>query len=60
MWRAVIERHAPFAGGMVERGLADNGVDYATSGGFVDSLIPELEAPCQDVVDGTIIVPAIP
>jgi basic membrane protein A len=39
--------------------LADEGVDYATSGGFVDDVVPVLEQYRQDIIDGVISVPTV-
>ncbi|GAA3606053.1 BMP family ABC transporter substrate-binding protein [Nonomuraea rosea] len=41
-------------------GLKQNGVTYATSGGFVDDVKPRLEQMRQAIVDGTIVVPTTP
>ena len=41
-------------------GLADGGVDYATSGGFVDDIAPQLERFKQDITAGHIHVPTTP
>ncbi len=49
-----------FISGIREYGLAEDGVGYATSGGHVDSLIPELERLKQLIVDGEIEVPHYP
>jgi basic membrane protein A and related proteins len=40
--------------------LADGGLEYATSGGFVDDIVPELERLKQDIIDGRIQVPTVP
>ena len=37
--------------------LADGGVGYATSGGHIDGIIPELEAYQKKIIDGSITVP---
>jgi basic membrane protein A len=49
-----------FAGGYRAFGLADDGVGYATSGGFVDDISSELEALKADIVSGAIVVPDTP
>jgi basic membrane protein A len=41
-------------------GLAEDGVGYATSGGAIDDIIPELEEFKQQIIDGTIVVPTVP
>jgi basic membrane lipoprotein Med (substrate-binding protein (PBP1-ABC) superfamily)/DNA-binding SARP family transcriptional activator len=40
--------------------LADGGVEYATSGGFVDDIVPELERLKLAIIDGRIQVPTVP
>ena len=40
--------------------LAAGGVDYATSGGFVDDIADQLEELKQQIIDGTIEVPTTP
>jgi basic membrane lipoprotein Med (substrate-binding protein (PBP1-ABC) superfamily)/DNA-binding SARP family transcriptional activator len=40
--------------------LANGGVDYATSGGFVDEHVPELEQLRSDIIAGRIEVPTVP
>jgi basic membrane protein A len=37
--------------------LADNGVGYSTSGGFIDDLVPTIEALKARIIDGEIVVP---
>lgn len=49
-----------FTGGEEVWGLSRNGVDYATSGGFVDAHVPTLEPLRQDIIAGTIVVPTVP
>ena len=49
-----------FTGGHEHWDLSRDGVDYATSGGFVDSYVPALEDIRQDIIDGVIIVPTVP
>ena len=49
-----------FASGEQVLGLAEDGVDYATSGGFVDDIAPELERLKRDIIDGRIQVPTVP
>jgi basic membrane protein A and related proteins len=40
--------------------LASGGVDYATSGGFVDEHVPVLERLRTDIIAGRIEVPTVP
>ncbi|HET6212009.1 MAG TPA: BMP family ABC transporter substrate-binding protein [Micromonosporaceae bacterium] len=40
--------------------LAAGGVGYATSGGHVDDIVPELSGYQKQIVDGAIVVPAVP
>jgi basic membrane lipoprotein Med (substrate-binding protein (PBP1-ABC) superfamily)/DNA-binding SARP family transcriptional activator len=40
--------------------LANGGVEYATSGGFIDEHIPVLEGLRRDIVAGRIVVPTVP
>jgi basic membrane lipoprotein Med (substrate-binding protein (PBP1-ABC) superfamily)/DNA-binding SARP family transcriptional activator len=40
--------------------LADGGVDYATSGGFVDEHVPLLEQLRSDIIAGRVEVPTVP
>jgi basic membrane protein A and related proteins len=49
-----------FEGGYREFGLADDGVGYSTSGGFIDDIVDELEDFKQQIVDGEIEVPERP
>ncbi|MEP6560085.1 MAG: BMP family ABC transporter substrate-binding protein, partial [Nakamurella sp.] len=37
--------------------LKNNGVGYATSGGAIDAIVPQLEEYKQKIIDGTITVP---
>ncbi len=46
-----------FIGGETIFNLAVDGVGYATSGGFVDDIVPELERFKEAIVGGTIVVP---
>jgi basic membrane protein A len=46
--------------GSVRFGLAQNGVGYATSGGFLDDVRPRLEALKKQIVAGQITVPTRP
>jgi basic membrane lipoprotein Med (substrate-binding protein (PBP1-ABC) superfamily)/DNA-binding SARP family transcriptional activator len=40
--------------------LANGGIDYATSGGFVDDLVPRLDELKADIIAGRIQVPTVP
>ena len=48
-----------FSGGIELFDLARDGVDYSTSGGFVDEFVPTLEGLRQDIIHGVITVPAM-
>ena len=52
--------HGTFTGGDQRWDLSRNGVDYATSGGFVDGMVPTLEGIRQDIIAGVISVPGWP
>lgn len=49
-----------FTGGLHWYDLAADGVGYATTGGFLDSIIDELEALKAQIIDGSIVVPSWP
>ncbi|MDH3463810.1 MAG: BMP family ABC transporter substrate-binding protein [Acidimicrobiia bacterium] len=49
-----------FTSGPERFGLAEEGVGYATSGGFVDDIAAELDAYAAQIIDGTIVVPETP
>jgi len=49
-----------FTPGVVTYGLANGGVGYATSGGFVDDIAAQLDAYAADIVAGEIKVPETP
>jgi basic membrane protein A len=49
-----------FTPGPVRLGLAEDGVGYATSGGFVDDIASQLDDYAQQIIDGTIVVPEEP
>ena len=40
--------------------LAAEGVGYATSGGFVDDIVDQLEAAKASIIDGSVVVPTDP
>ena len=54
-----IERvvNGTFTGGVTVFDLAANGVGYSISGGFINDIIPELEAFKQAIIRGDIVVP---
>jgi basic membrane lipoprotein Med (substrate-binding protein (PBP1-ABC) superfamily) len=63
--RAVHDTIVAFHAGTLEPGtnvmdLANGGVDYATSGGFIDHLVPQLERLKADIVADRIEVPTVP
>ncbi|HET7847396.1 MAG TPA: BMP family ABC transporter substrate-binding protein [Acidimicrobiia bacterium] len=49
-----------FTPGPVRLGLAEEGVGYATSGGFVDDIAADLDEYAAQIIDGTIVVPTEP
>ena len=49
-----------FKGGIQTFGLANGGVGYATSGGFIDDIRARLDAYAADIVAGKIVVPQAP
>jgi len=49
-----------FVAGNQTFGLANDGVGYATSGGFVDDIAPKLDQYAKEIVVGQIIVPQTP
>ena len=51
---------ARFRAGNATYGLANGGVGYATSGGFVDDIAAKLDAYAADIVAGKIVVPESP
>jgi basic membrane protein A len=46
-----------FTPGPVRLGLAENGVGYATTGGFIDDIQAQLDDYAQQIIDGDIVVP---
>ena len=48
------------AGGTDVFDLARGGVGYATSGGFVDAIMPRIDAFAAKIVSGDIVVPTVP
>jgi basic membrane protein A len=49
-----------FTPGATRLGLAEGGVGYATSGGFVDDIAAQLDDYAAQIIDGTIVVPTEP
>lgn len=49
-----------FTSGPERFGLAEEGVGYSTSGGFVDDIAADLDAYAAQIIDGTIVVPETP
>jgi basic membrane protein A len=49
-----------FTPGAVRLGLAEEGVGYATTGGFVDDISAQLDDYATQIIDGTIVVPTEP
>ena len=54
------QKNGEFSGGAVNHDLANNGVDYATSGGFVDDIKDVLEAYKTLIINDVIEVPNDP
>lgn len=58
---AILEQlQGEFTPGAVRLGLADGGIGYATSGGFIDDIVDALDALADQIIDGTIVVPTTP
>jgi basic membrane lipoprotein Med (substrate-binding protein (PBP1-ABC) superfamily)/DNA-binding SARP family transcriptional activator/truncated hemoglobin YjbI len=53
-------RRGDLAPGDVVFDLTNDGVDYARSGGFIDHLVPQLEALRAAIIDGRLEVPTVP
>jgi basic membrane protein A and related proteins len=49
-----------FTGGPTTYDLAIDGVGYATSGGFIDDIVPQLEEFKAQIISGDIVVPTVP
>ncbi len=49
-----------FTGGPIEYSLAQAGVGYSTSGGFIDDIVAQIEAFAAQIIAGTIVVPTLP
>jgi basic membrane protein A len=54
------EVNGEFAAGVENYDLSVEGVGYSTSGGFIDSYVPTIEALKAMIIDGTIVVPTAP
>jgi len=54
------QRNGEFSGGTVNHDLANDGVGYATSGGFVDDIRELIEAPKAFIVRNLFDVPTVP
>ena len=54
------QRDGEFSGGTVNHDLANNGVGYATSGGFVDDIRELIEGPKAFIVRNLFDVPTVP
>ena len=55
-----IQKDGEFSGGTLNHDLANDGVGYATSGGFVDDIRELIEAPKPFIVNGLVDVPTVP
>ena len=49
-----------FTAGPTEYRLADAGVGYSTSGGFIDDIVDQIEDYAEQIVSGAIVVPQTP
>ncbi|HEY6629162.1 MAG TPA: BMP family ABC transporter substrate-binding protein, partial [Acidimicrobiia bacterium] len=49
-----------FTAGAVRLGLAEEGVGYSKTGGFVDDIAADLDGYAAQIIDGTIVVPTEP
>ena len=49
-----------FTPGVARLGLAEDGVGYSTSGGFIDDIVPQIDEFKAQIIDGTITVPTEP
>jgi hypothetical protein len=58
--RIVAAQRGDLAAGGLVFDLAGSGVDNATSSGFIDNLVPQLEELKVGVVEGRIEVPTVP
>lgn len=54
------QKKGEFPGGAVKNDLSNGGVDYATSGGFVDGISDRLEDYKTMIINGDIEVPTVP
>ena len=59
--RAIVDfLEGNFTPGAVRLGIAEEGIGYATSGGFIDDIAADLDGYAAQIVDGTIVVPTEP
>jgi basic membrane protein A and related proteins len=49
-----------FTPGPTEYSLADSGVGYSTSGGFIDDIVDQIEDYAEQIISGEIVVPQTP
>ena len=58
---AILEQlQGEFTSGAIRLGLAEDGVGFSTSGGFIDDIADDLDALAVQIIDGTIVVPTTP
>lgn len=58
---AILEQlQGEFTSGAFRLGLAEDGVGFSTSGGFIDDIADDLDALAVQIIDGTIVVPTTP
>jgi basic membrane protein A len=53
-------KEGDFSGGFKTFNLANDGVGYSTSGGYLDDIVPQLEALKAKIISGEIVVPTKP
>ena len=59
--KAILEQlQGEFTSGAIRLGLAEDGVGFTTSGGFIDDIADDIEALKEQIIDGTIVVPTTP
>ena len=56
----VVTRGSEPATALTRYDLSTDGVGYSTTGGFIDDIVPELEAFKEQIVAGEIVVPTAP
>jgi basic membrane protein A len=49
-----------FTPGETRLGLAEGGIDYSTSGGFIDDIVGDLDGYAEQIISGEIEVPTEP